>query len=76
MIKAYIIAVVLSHVYNTNETNVFRYYYFIDANSKEEFDYYVHCSKENIRLLIYYILHPRSLLSRPTFLFPISTIRF
>ena len=41
-----IIAVFLSRVYNTNETNVFRYYYFIDANSKEEFDYYVQNSKE------------------------------
>lgn len=41
-----IISVFLSRVYYKRETDVFRYYYFIDANNKEEFDYYVSESKK------------------------------
>ncbi len=41
-----IMAVFYSRVYYKRETNVFRYYYFIDANSKEEYDEYVKNSKE------------------------------
>ena len=44
--KAHIISVFLSRVYYKRETDVFRYYYFIDANNKEEFDYYVSESKK------------------------------
>lgn len=40
-----IISVFLSRVYYKRETDVFRYYYFIDANNKEEFDKYVNKSK-------------------------------
>lgn len=41
-----IISVFSSRVYYKRETNVFRYYYFINANNKEEFDYYVQESKK------------------------------
>ena len=41
-----IIAVFLSRVYYNNEKDVFRYYYFIDANNKEEFEYYINSSKK------------------------------
>lgn len=41
-----IIAVFLSHTYYKSETNVFRYYYFIDTNKQEEFDDYVNNCKE------------------------------
>lgn len=41
-----IIAVFLSRVYYKNETDVFRYYYFTDANSREEFERYVNNCKE------------------------------
>ena len=41
-----IIAVFLSRVYYKNETNVFRYYFFINAENKEEFDYYINESKK------------------------------
>lgn len=40
-----IIAVFLSRVYYKNETDVFRYYYFIDAANEEEFNYYINNSK-------------------------------
>ena len=40
-----IIAVFLGRVYYKTEKNVFRYYYFIDANTKEEFEEYVNNSK-------------------------------
>lgn len=40
-----IISVFVSRVYYKRETDVFRYYYFIDANNKEEFDEYVNQSK-------------------------------
>lgn len=44
-----IISVFLSRVYYKRETDVFRYYYFIDANNKEEFDYYVsECKKASL----------------------------
>ena len=42
-----IIAVFLSRVYYKNETDVFRYYYFIDAANEEEFNYYINNSKES-----------------------------
>ena len=42
-----IIAVFLSRVYYKKETDVFRYYYFIDAKNKEEYDYYINNSKKN-----------------------------
>ena len=41
-----IIAVFLSRVYYKNEENVFRFYYFIDAEYEDEFDYYVSESKK------------------------------
>lgn len=41
-----IISVFLSRVYYKDETDVFRYYYFIDANNEEEFKYYVSESKK------------------------------
>lgn len=41
-----IISVFKSRVYYKRETDVFRYYYFIDAENKEEFDYYVSESKK------------------------------
>ena len=41
-----IIAAFYSRVYYKNEKNVFRYYYFINANNKEEFDNYVNESKK------------------------------
>ncbi|MBQ6991778.1 MAG: class B sortase [Clostridia bacterium] len=41
-----IIAVFLSRVYYKSETNVFRYYYFINANNEEEFNEYVEESKK------------------------------
>lgn len=41
-----ILSVFLSKVYYASEQNAFRYYYFINANNKEEFDEYVEKSKE------------------------------
>ena len=41
-----IIAVFLSRVYYKSETNVFRYYYFINANTEEEFNKYIEESKK------------------------------
>lgn len=41
-----IIAVFLSRVYYKSEKNVFRYYFFINANNKKEFDEYVENSKK------------------------------
>lgn len=41
-----IIAVFLSRVYYKSEKDVFRYYFFIDANNEEEFNEYVQNSKE------------------------------
>lgn len=41
-----IISVFQSKVYYKNETNVFRYYYFIDADSEKEFNDYVNNSKK------------------------------
>lgn len=41
-----IISVFKSRVYYKRETDVFRYYYFIDAENKEEFDNYVSESKK------------------------------
>ena len=41
-----IISVFKSRVYYKRETDVFRYYYFIDAEDKEDFDYYVSESKK------------------------------
>ena len=47
-----IIATFYSRVYYKNEENVFRYYYFINANNQKEFDNYVNeCKKASI----YYI---------------------
>jgi len=44
-----IISVFLSRVYYKNETNVFRYYYFINANSKIEFDNFINdCKKVSL----------------------------
>lgn len=40
-----ILSVFLSKVYYTSDKNAFRYYYFINANNKEEFDEYVENSK-------------------------------
>ena len=42
-----IISVFLSKVYFSNEKNVFRYYYFINANNEEEFNNYIKNCKEN-----------------------------
>ena len=41
-----ILSVFLSKVYYSNEKNAFRYYYFINANNKEEFDDFIKKSKE------------------------------
>lgn len=41
-----IISVFLSHVYYKEEKNVFRYYYFINAENEEEYNYYVEESKK------------------------------
>ena len=41
-----IIAVFLSRVYYKSEKNVFRYYYFINANNEQEFNNYVENSKK------------------------------
>jgi len=41
-----IIAVFKSRVYYKSETDVFRYYFFIDAENEEEFNEYVQSSKE------------------------------
>ena len=41
-----IIAVFLSRVYYKSETNVFRYYYFINAQNEEEFNEYIENSKK------------------------------
>ena len=41
-----IMAAFLSRVYYKTEKNVFRYYYFINAQNKEEYDEYVHNAKE------------------------------
>lgn len=41
-----IIAVFYSRVYYKSETNVFRYYYFVDAKSDKEFNEYVEKSKK------------------------------
>ena len=44
-----IISVFLSRVYYKHETNVFRYYYFINAHSKEKFNEYVsNCKKASL----------------------------
>ena len=44
-----IISVFLSRVYYKSETGVFRYYYFIDANDKQEFnDFISNCKKASI----------------------------
>lgn len=41
-----IISVFLSRVYYKSETNVFRYYYFINAENEEQYNYYVEESKK------------------------------
>lgn len=41
-----IIAVFLSRVYYKSEKNVFRYYFFINAENEEEFNYYIDNSKK------------------------------
>lgn len=41
-----IIAVFLSRVYYKSETNVFRYYYFINAENEQEFNKYIEDSKK------------------------------
>lgn len=41
-----IIAVFKSRVYYTNETNVFRYYYFINAKNEQEYNKYIEQSKK------------------------------
>ncbi len=44
-----IISVFKSRVYYKNETNVFRYYYFINAENEEEYNYYVEqCKKDSL----------------------------
>lgn len=45
-VKYEIIAVFLSRVYYKSETNVFRYYYFINAKTDQEFNEYVENSKK------------------------------
>lgn len=45
-VKYEIIAVFKSRVYYQNETNVFRYYYFINAKNEEEYNYYIEESKK------------------------------
>lgn len=42
-----IISVFLSRVYNQDEKNVFRYYYFIEADNEEEFNDYVKNAKKS-----------------------------
>jgi len=44
--KYEIISVFLSRVYYKHEKDVFRYYYFVNANNQEEFNYYVENSKK------------------------------
>lgn len=44
--KFEIISVFLSRVYYQNENNVFRYYYFIDANNENEFNSFVNNAKK------------------------------
>lgn len=47
--KYEIISVFLSKVYYKHEKNVFRYYYFINANNKQDFDEYVsNCKKSSL----------------------------
>ncbi len=41
-----IISVFLSRVYYKDEKDVFRYYYFINANNEEEYNYYINESKK------------------------------
>ena len=41
-----IISVFLSRVYYKNEKDVFRYYYFINSNNEDEFNYYIENSKK------------------------------
>ena len=41
-----IIAVFKSRVYYKSETDVFRYYFFVDAQTEEEFDEYVNNAKK------------------------------
>lgn len=44
-----IIAVFKSRVYYKDETNVFRYYYFINAENEEEYNYYIkECKKASL----------------------------
>ena len=44
-----IISVFLSRVYYKHEKNVFRYYYFINANNKQDFDNYINnCKKASL----------------------------
>ena len=44
-----ILSVFLSKVYYKSDKNVFRYYYFVNANSKDEFDDYVtNCKKASL----------------------------
>lgn len=44
-----IIAVFKSRVYYKDETNVFRYYYFINAKNEEEYNYYIEeCKKASL----------------------------
>ena len=47
--KYQIISVFLSRVYYKHEKNVFRYYYFINANNKQDFDNYINnCKKASL----------------------------
>ena len=41
-----IISVFLSRVYYQTENNVFKYYFFIDANSKQEYESFVNSTKK------------------------------
>lgn len=41
-----ILSVFLSRVYYKNENDVFRYYYFIDAENEEQYNYYIDESKK------------------------------
>ena len=41
-----ILSVFLSRVYYKNENDVFRYYYFIDAENEEQYNYYIEESKK------------------------------
>ena len=41
-----IVSVFLSRVYYKSEKNVFRYYYFINAENEEEYNYYITNCKE------------------------------